>query len=178
MSERLKALEKFRDLVVAEAKANLQRMGKNSSGKLSNSIKGEVKEMPNSIGIYFEMEPYGNFQDKGVDGKRVKHGSPYSYKDKMPPPSKLDKWIVRKGIAPRNNGKFAARSVSAAGFKKSIQFLIARSIYFKGIKPSLFFTKPFEAAYKTLPDTLIDKYGLDAEQLLNEILDQNLKTKK
>ena len=79
MSERLKALEKFRDLVVAEAKANLQRMGKNSSGKLSNSIKGEVKEMPNSIGIYFEMEPYGNFQDKGVDGKRVKHGSPYSY---------------------------------------------------------------------------------------------------
>jgi hypothetical protein len=42
----------------------------------------------------------------------------------------------------------------------------------------LFFTKPFEAAYKTLPDTLIDKYGLDAEQLLNEILDQNLKNIK
>ena len=48
MSERLKALEKFRDLVVAEAKANLQKMGKDTSGKLSNSIKGDVKEMPNS----------------------------------------------------------------------------------------------------------------------------------
>ena len=68
MSERLKALEKFRDLVVAEAKANLKKMGKDTSGKLSNSIKGEVKEMPNSIGVYFEMEPYGNFQDQGVKG--------------------------------------------------------------------------------------------------------------
>jgi hypothetical protein len=171
MSERLKALEKFRDLVVAEAKANLQRMGKNSSGKLSNSIKGDVKEMPNSIGIYFEMEPYGNFQDKGVSGTERKFDTPYSYTTKMPPPSKLDKWIVKRGIAPRNvTGQFQSR--------KGIQFAIARSIFKYGIRPSLFFTKPFEAAYKTLPDTLIDKYGLDAEQLLNEILDQNLKTKK
>jgi hypothetical protein len=171
MSERLKALEKFRDLVVAEAKANLQRMGKNSSGKLSNSIKGEVKEMPNSIGIYFEMEPYGNFQDKGVSGTERKFDTPYSYTTKMPPPSKLDKWIVKKGIAPRNvTGQFQSR--------KGLQFAIARSIFKYGIRPSLFFTKPFEAAYKTLPDTLIDKYGLDAEQLLTEILDQNLKTKK
>ena len=171
MSERLKALEKFRDLVVAEAKANLQRMGKNSSGKLSNSIQGEVKEMPNSIGIYFEMEPYGNFQDKGVSGTERKFDTPYSYTTKMPPPSKLDKWIVKKGIAPRNvTGQFQSR--------KGIQFAIARSIFKYGIRPSLFFTKPFEAAYKTLPDTLIDKYGLDAEKLLTQILDTNLKTKK
>jgi hypothetical protein len=171
MSERLKALEKFRDLVVAEAKANLQRMGKNSSGKLSNSIKGNVKEMPNSIGIYFEMEPYGNFQDKGVSGTERKFDTPYSYTTKMPPPSKLDKWIVKKGIAPRNvTGQFQSR--------KGIQFAIARSIFKYGIRPSLFFTKPFEAAYKTLPDTLIDKYGLDAEKLLTQILDENLKTKK
>jgi hypothetical protein len=171
MSERLKALEKFRDLVVAEAKANLQRMGKNSSGKLSNSIKGEVKEMPNSIGIYFEMEPYGNFQDKGVSGTERKFDTPYSYTNKMPPPSKSDKWIVKKGIAPRNvTGQFQSR--------KGLQFAIARSIFKYGIRPSLFFTKPFEAAYKTLPDTLIDKYGLDAEKLLTQILDENLKTKK
>ena len=171
MSERLKALQKFRDLVVAEAKAELQRLCKNTSGKLSNSIKGEVKEMPNSIGVYFEMEPYGNFQDKGVSGTERKFDTPYSYKSKMPPPSAFDKWIVKKGIAPRSaTGKFQSR--------KGMQFAIARSIFKYGIKPSLFFTKPFEAAYKTLPDTLIDKYGLDAEQLLNEILDQNLKNIK
>ena len=168
MSERLKALEKFRDLVVAEAKANLKKMGKDTSGKLSSSIKGEVKAMPNSIGIYFEMEPYGNFQDKGVSGTQRKFDTPYSYKSKMPPPSAFDKWIVRKGIAPRSaTGKFQNR--------KGLQFAIAKSVFKYGIKPSLFFTKPFEAAYKTLPDTLIDKYGLDAEQLLDEILRENLK---
>ena len=171
MSETLKALEQFRDLVVAEAKANLQRLGKDTSGKLSNSIKGEVKQMPNSIGIYFEMLPYGNFQDKGVSGTQRKFETPYSYKSKMPPPSAFDKWIVRKGIAPRSaTGKFQSR--------KGLQFAIAKSIFKYGIKPSLFFTKPFEEAYKTLPDTLIDKYGLDAEQLINEILNENLKNIK
>lgn len=171
MSERLKALEKFRDLVVAEAKNELQRLGKDSSGKLRNSIKGEVKEFQNSIGVYFEMEPYGNFQDKGVSGVKQKFDTPYSYKTKMPPPSAFDKWIVKKGIAPRSaTGKFQSR--------KGLQFAIAKSVFKYGIKPSLFFTRPFEAAYKTLPDTLIDKYGLDAEQLLNEILDQNLKNIK
>jgi hypothetical protein len=171
MSETLKALQKFRDIVVNEAKANLRAQGKDASGKLSNSIQGEVKEMPNSIGVYFNMEPYGNFQDKGVSGTKRKFNTPYSYTTKMPPPSKLDKWIVRKGIAPRSKtGKFQSR--------KGIQFAIARSIFYKGIKPSLFFTKPFEQAYKTLPDVLIDKYGLDAEQLLNQILDQNLKNIK
>jgi hypothetical protein len=170
MSERLKALEKFRDLVVAEAKANLQKMGKDTSGKLSSSIKGDVKEMPNSIGVYFEMEPYGNFQDKGVSGTQRKFDTPYSYKSKMPPPSAFDKWIVKKGIAPRStSGKFQSR--------KGLQFAIAKSVFRNGIKPSLFFTKPFEAAYKTLPDTLIDKYGLDAEQLLDEILRENLKNR-
>jgi hypothetical protein len=171
MSETLKALQKFRDIVVNEAKANLRSQGKDASGKLSNSIQGTVKEMPNSIGVYFDMLPYGNFQDKGVSGTKRKFNTPYSYTTKMPPPSKLDKWIVRRGIAPRSKtGKFQSR--------KGIQFAIARSIFYKGIKPSLFFTKPFEQAFKTLPDVLIDKYGLDAEQLLTQILDTNLKNIK
>ena len=104
-------LKKFRDNVVKQARANLTRMGKNSSGKLYNSIDAEVQVMPNSIGIYFDMEEYGAYQDKGVNGKRSVWNTAYSYKDKMPPPSKLDKWIVRKGIAPRNNGKFKGRSI-------------------------------------------------------------------
>jgi hypothetical protein len=49
--------------------------------------------------------------------------------------------------------------------RKTLKFLMARSIYMSGIKPSLFFTKPFEAAFKRLPDDLIEKFGLDAEKL-------------
>jgi hypothetical protein len=174
MSETLKALQKFRDTVVNEAKANLRNSGKSTSGKLLNSIEGTVKEMPNSIGIYFDMLPYGNFQDKGVNGMVNKHGAPYSFRKGFPNRemlASLDKWIVKKGLAPRTaKGTFTGRL--------GLKFAIAKSIFKKGIKPSLFFTKPFEAAYKQLPDVLIDKYGLDAEQLLNQILDTNLKNIK
>lgn len=171
-------LKKFRDYVVKQSRANLTRAGKRSSGALYDSIDGEVKAMPNSIGIYFDMEEYGAYQDKGVNGKRSVWSTAYSFKTKIPPPSKLDKWIVRKGIAPRNNGKFKGRSIDSVGFRKSIQFLIARSIFYNGIKPSLFFTKAFEGGYKKLPDELIKKYGLDMEELTLEALDQIIKAKK
>jgi hypothetical protein len=140
-------------------------MGKNSSKKLYNSIKGNVKAMPNSISMEFEMEDYGFYQDKGVSGVKKKYDTPFSYKSKMPPPSKLDKWVVRKGLAPRKEkGQFATR--------KGLNFVIARSIFIHGIKPSLFFTKPFEAAYKNLPDELIDKFGIEASKLFMDTITQ------
>jgi len=42
-------------------------------------------------------------------------------------------------------------------------FLITRSIYHKGIKPSLFFTKPFEKAFNNLPKELEKTFALDIE---------------
>jgi hypothetical protein len=153
-----KELKRFTDYVVKEARTNLTRLKKNSTKTLYDSLKGNVKVSTNSFEMSIEMEEYGHFQDKGVSGKKVKYNTPYSYKSKMPPPSKLDKWIVRKGIAPRDKkGNFISR--------KSLQFLIARSIFNNGIKPSLFLTKPFEAAFKTLPDELVEKFGLEVLDL-------------
>jgi len=166
-------LDKFKKYVIQQSKSNLTRLKKNSSKTLYNSIKGKAKAMPNSFYLNFEMEPYGKFIDKGVNGKKTTYSTPYSYKTKMPPPSKLDKWIVRKGLAPRNkDGKFTGRTINSVGFKKSIQFLIARKIFMYGIKPSLFFTKPFEKAYKNLPEQLVAKYGLDALELFKHTIKQ------
>jgi len=163
-----KVLDRFKNHVVSIAKRNLTQSKKNSSKKLYNSIKGEVKAMPNSISIQFLMEDYGVFQDAGVSGKKKKYNTPYSYKSKMPPAKAFDKWIVRKGLAPRKSGgQFTSR--------KSLAFLIARSVFRNGIKPSLFFTKPFEAAYKNLPQELVEAYGLDAIELFNEQIDQIIK---
>ncbi len=163
-----KALERFRDHVVSVSKRNLTNSKKNSSKKLYNSIKGNVKAMPNSFSMEFTMEDYGVFQDAGVSGTKKKYNTPYSYKSKMPPVKAFDKWIVRKGLAPRKSGgQFTSR--------KSLAFLIARSIFRNGIKPSLFFTKPFEAAYKNLPQELVEAYGLDAIELFNEQIDQIIK---
>lgn len=167
-SEVQKALERFRDHVVSISKRNLTNKQKNSSKKLYNSIKGNVKAMPNSFSMEFTMKDYGVFQDAGVSGTKKKYNTPYSYKSKMPPAKAFDKWIVRKGLAPRKSGgQFTSR--------KSLAFLIARSVFRNGIKPSLFFTKPFEAAYKNLPQELVEAYGLDAIELFNEQIDQIIK---
>ena len=160
-----KELERFRDYIVSQSRRNLSRLRKNSSKKLYQSIQGKVKTMPNSISVEFFMEDYGVFQDAGVSGKKKKYNTPYSYKSKMPPPKAFDKWIVRKGLSPRDSsGKFKSR--------KGLSFAIARSVFMNGIKPSLFFTKPFEAAYKRLPQELVEKYGLDAIKLFNQQIDQ------
>lgn len=161
----LEALKEFRDYVISHAKNNLKI--KSASGKLLNSLDAEVKVMPNSIRIFFEMEEYGWYQDKGVSGVRQKYNTQFSYKTKMPPPSKLDKWLVRRGLAPRNKGKFEGR--------KTLQFIIARSIFYNGIRPSLWFTKPFEQAVKMLPKEMIEAYGLEAEKMLDTIMKENMK---
>ena len=163
----LEALKEFEQKVVQAAKDNLTKQ--NTSGDLSKSIKGDVKQMPNSIRVFFEMNEYGFYQDRGVKGtKSGKSLDNFAYTNKMPPPKAFDKWVVRKGIAPRDvKGKFQSR--------KGLNFAIARSIFEKGIKPTMFFTKPFEKAYKQLPEELIEKYGLDMENLLLSIIDENFK---
>jgi hypothetical protein len=175
MTETQKALNKFRDTIVNESKANLKSMGKDSTGKLSQSITGQVKEMPNSISMYFQMEAYGYFQDRGVKGvKSGRSESGFRFCTGSGPKggltSGIEKWVRIKGIKGRDKkGKFITQ--------KSLVNAIVRSIWNKGIKPSLFFTKPFEKAFKKLPDTLITKYGLDAEQLFDSIMKETI-TKK
>jgi len=152
-------LNKFRDYVISQAKANLTRGGKNVSKGLYNSIKGNVKANPNSFEMEFSMDEYGIYQDKGVSGIKKKYNTDFKYTNKMPPAKAFDKWVVRKGLAPREKGKFKSR--------KSLSFAIARSVYYNGIKPSLFFTKPFEKAIKRLPNDLVEAFGIDAIKLFN-----------
>ena len=162
--ETQKALDTFRKYVIQQAKSNLSKSKKNSSKSLYNSINGVSKVNPNSISLYFEMLDYGVYQDKGVSGVKKKYNTPFSYTTKMPPIKSLDKWIVKKGIAPRDEkGRLISR--------KSLKFAIARSIFINGIKPSLFFTKPFEKAYKNLPNELISAYGLDITKNFIDIID-------
>lgn len=157
------ALDKFKKYVIQQSRSNLSKLRKNSSKNLYNSLKGEVINKEELHQVVFNMNYYGEFQDQGVSGKKKKYNTPYSYKSKMPPPSKLDKWIVRKGIAPRDKkGKFIDR--------KSLQFLIARGIFKNGIKPSLFFTKPYNDGLKRLPAEVQNAYGTDVEKYVVEMI--------
>ena len=170
-------LDKFKKYVIQQSRSNLTKGGKNVEKKLYNSIGGESISSKNSIRLAFEMEDYGTFQDLGVKGKnpsKVSKGSkirgqqapnsPYSFKDKAPPASALLPWIKARGINPRfrdAKGKF--QKGSQLGFAR----LVSLKIFYRGIKPSFFFTKPFEKAFERLPDDIIEAYGLDVESLIN-----------
>ena len=188
-SEVQKELEKFRDYVINEAKKNLNSLKKNDSKGLYQSLKGNVKAMPNSFYMDFEMNDYGKFQDKGVKGKdpskvsknaRIKGqqapNSPYKFGSGSASGqwgmfvSNIQKWAQKRNIRLRDDkGKYKKGGYS------TIAQIIAGNIYNRGIKPSLFFTKPFEAAFKRLPEELVEKFGLDAMNLFKETQFKNEK---
>ena len=164
-------LESFGKQVVNRSKGNLQKAGK--GGKLEGSIKFEVVTTTDGFTVQFYMSSYGQFVDKGVSGTQTKRTfkdykgkvikTPYSYKNSkghsQPPSRALDKWVVRKGIAPRDaSGKFMSR--------KSITFLIARSIGRKGIQGISFFQKPLGLGLKQFGKDLL---GNVKEDIINSI---------
>ena len=158
MSEFKKAIEKYAKYVIQQSRSNLTKGKTNASKQLYNSLGYRIQGSK----VSFESEKYGQYLDQGVRGKnsyyadKATASSPFKYKNKMPPPSAFDKWVIKKGIAPRTkSGKFKKRSISSVGFRKSLTFLIAKSIQSKGIRATLFFTKPFEAGFEKYSDEMI-----------------------
>ena len=158
--------------IVRNAKTNLKQGDKVVSGSLLNSIKFNVVSTSKGFEVRFKMAGHGQFVDKGVSGKNkrqyykdiknTRRQSPFRYKNLQPPASALDKWIVRRGIAPRDEkGRFMSR--------KSLQYLIARKIYFNGIKGISFFTTPVRLALKDLPKEILLKFGEDLKNKISTI---------
>lgn len=171
MLETKEALEDFKKYVIQQARTNLTKGKKNVDKNLYNSLQGFVEKSPAGFRVYFEMEDYGMFQDQGVRGKKSYYadkatsGSPFSYKDKMPPIKPLADWAKKRNIRLRDEkGKFKKGNYNTIGF------LIARSIFEKGMKASLFFTKPFQRAFERLPEDLREAFGKDIENQLQKII--------
>lgn len=171
MSEFKKAMEKYAKYVVQQARSNLSKGKNNASKKLYNSLGYDIKQNRSSGGRFatgynaeFFMEDYGAYQDQGVHGAKSSYvenrNSPFKYTTKQPPTKAFDKWIKNKGIKGRDKktGKYIT--------DQSLKFLIARSIKNKGIRASLFFTKPFEAGIKKYEDDIAGGFGDD---ILNQL---------
>ena len=159
-------LNSFGKQVANRAKGGLQK-AKGGGSNLEKSIDFKVITSDTGFSVQFFMNSYGTFVDKGVSGtnktRRFKDykgnviSSPYKYTTKQPPSKALDKWIVRKGIAPRDEkGRFMSR--------KSISFLIARSIKKKGIQGISFFQKPLMLGLKQFGEEML---GAVKEDLIN-----------
>ena len=175
LDETREALNKFAKYVVQQSRSNLTKSDKNVSKELYNSLGYDLNVSENSFSLSLLMEDYGVFQDKGVKGKTSSAkapNSPFQFGSgtgkKGGLTNGIDKWVRRRRFQFRDKkGRFMSYQSTA--------FLITRSIYNKGIKPSMFFTKPFEKAFKGLNEELIKAYALDVEKFMATTIKDNLK---
>jgi hypothetical protein len=169
LNETSAVVKRFKDYVVQQSKSNLTKGGKNVSKSLYNSIKGEILTDKDYFLLGFTMDDYGAYQDKGVRGYKTSRKAPDSpYKFGSGTGRKggltegIEKWVKQRGIQFRDkkSGKYITY--------KSTAFIITRSIFATGLKPSLFFTKPFEAGYKKYIDVdLLKAFSKDLDTLIS-----------
>ena len=159
------ALNKFAKHVIKQAKTNLTKKKKNASGSLYDSLDYDLKVSKNSFSLQFIMNEYGMFIDEGVRGSKSVYPESaqsrfeFSGRFKTIPTKALDQWAIRKGIKGirDSKGRFIDR--------QSLKYVIAKSIYEKGIRASMFFTKPFEKAFDNLPPEVVEAFALDIDDL-------------
>lgn len=188
------SLEKFRKFVAQQSRSRLTKGKKNDSKGLYKKLDGVLKVSPNSFKLSWDLG-YGTFQDLGVKGADPSKVSPNAKITGQQAPNSpyrfgtgsargkwgqfvasLEKWAKRKNLRLREfktvNGKKVSTGKYVKGNYKSIAYVVASNIYNRGLKPSLFFTKPFEQGFKKLPDELLEAYGLDVEEFLQFTLNK------
>ena len=169
-------LDQFFKAVKKQARQNLSKGTKlqrrkrpiNNTRKLYNSIQyKKLFENKNSLAYGLFMEDYGDYIDKGVKGTksnyRVNKNTPYSYKTKMPYSGAFENWAKARKIRFRDTqGKFKK------GDYKQIGYVLARSIFEKGIRANNFFTIPFVNEFKKLPQEL---QNIFSDDMIIEMID-------
>lgn len=169
----LNTLTAFKNYVIKQARTNLTKNKKNFSKELYDSLDANVTFNDTRISVDFSMEEYGLYQDKGVRGVKSNYpenrNSPYSYKSSSNliglegATGSLGKWAKSKRLRFRDvKGRYLSY--------KSIGFILANSIKNKGLKASLFFTKPFEKGFDNLEENLKEAYGKDVADFMQEAL--------
>lgn len=180
------ALNIFGKTVIAGAKKKLD-----GNSPLARSLKYELKEQYNVIDFEFYMKQYGLFYDQGVVGKDPSKVSPNAkikgqqgvgrdivtgqfkrspfrfgsgkFKGTMPKfRDQMTKFARKKNIRFRN-----ADGTFAKGGYKSMGYVIAKNIYNRGLRGSLFFTDPFMKAYKGLPQIMGNSLASDIENFFD-----------
>jgi len=155
------SLDEFGKELRKQSRSNLTRGKKNVSRKLYDSIGYETQEHPNSIEFSFNMLPYGDFVDKGVSGTQQRYNTPFKFTNKMPPREPILKWIKARRLNLRDDqGRFAK------GGQKTLAFLIQRKLFTKGMKPTHFYSKPFDRLFKRMPQELLEAYQFDMRDFL------------
>jgi len=161
-----KELERFFKQLIKQSRKNLKSDGSNASGNLSRNMTYQVKENKNSFEADFllpkipgQSKSYGEFINYGVKGvESGKSLKGYKYKNKKPPIKFLKTWLKQK------TGKFRTRDLTQRAF------MVQNAVYKKGIRPTEFFSEPFEKLFATLPEELVEAYGLDVDDFIDFVI--------
>jgi hypothetical protein len=167
-------LNRFAKYVIQQSRSNLTKTKKNDTKAGYDSLDSELTVSKNSFGLDFMMEDYLVFQDRGVKGTKSGESlDNFSYKKSSNlvgveyHTGTLAAWAKRKGVQFRNKkGKYVTHEQTG--------YMLANLIKRRGIKPSMFFTKPFNNAFKRLDKDIIKAFKLDVEDLLLSTTKDNL----
>ena len=158
-------MTKYAKYVIQQSRSNLTKDDK-GSGNLYNSLSYGLVEDDEAMLVEFMMEDYGAFVDRGVKGKTSTYPetsaalSQFQYGSGTGPKGGLtkgiDKWLRKKRFQWRDKkGRFMSY--------KSMRYLIVKSIYNKGLKANLFFSKPFKAGINKYELSMAKAFVADIE---------------
>jgi len=165
-TQTIQALKAFRKYLITQSRRNLSLNGIKSSSKLYKSIKGVValKRNRDRLGRFSGgsmpeldvfMTKYAKFVDGGVKGTHDKDSNANQKRYKFNPSKKAidygaaEAFVNKKRIRLRDSkGRFLNKRQTIRG--------IAAAIHAKGIKRSLFLTKPFQKGYKRLVNNVAE----------------------
>jgi len=154
----------YRRAVNSRGKSYRKRI--DNSGALRNSI-GYQLDMRGEDGrfiagrVTFSMLDYGKYVDAGrKKGKGI-------------PVKPLMAWIKKKPLKIRDleTGAFVKATDARV---KSLAFLISRKAKEKGIKPTNFFSDPFNEKFETLGKDLANAVGDDYANAVGQSIEENL----
>jgi hypothetical protein len=158
-------LTKFAKFVIQQSRTNLTKGKHNFDKTLYNSLSYNLSVGENSFSLSFDMEDYGEFQDKGVKGaggtrkttsafnrrnnkgkiwKQKAPDSPFQFKNKKPPISAFKQWAESKGLNP---------------------YAVRESVYRQGIPATKFFSTPFRLGFNKLPSEIVEAFRLTQDDL-------------
>jgi len=162
-----KTLERFAKYVIQQSRSILTKKKINASKGLYNSLDYDLTVSKNSFNLGIEAAEYWKFIDygvKGVESGQSKKG--FKYTTKKPPARVFKEWARVKPIKPRDRatGKFITN--------EAFSYIMQNHIFKHGIKPTGFLTTPFERAFKSLPDEVVEAYGLDLEDFIKFTIDK------
>tara|TARA_R100001443_G_scaffold32126_2_gene46260 strand:- start:381 stop:941 length:561 start_codon:yes stop_codon:yes gene_type:complete len=180
----IQSLQNLGRSVVKEGRSILKRKKKTTSrNTLYNDFDYIVTSSQNEVTLEFEFggaEDYWQFVDEGVkgvggfkgSGRARGQGSDYKFGSGkfrgtwQSFKAKIDRWVVGKPLkeARDKNGKFIKR--------KSLVFLIQRSIFQRGLERTQFFSKPFTQQFNKQTETITKAFADDLELALEQALKQ------